>query len=382
MAHHETPHVEVLLSACRLALGISDGTALTLTSDEWDAAVTAALHHGLIWPLEKLSRQVDGLPNQVRARIRAGLQAQAAQNLQLVDALLEIVGVFRSRGITSAVLKGPAVAQITTGKIATREFTDLDILVHFEDVEIAIFALSSLGYRQMDEYQCAFRSIRRRKHITFVNDVDRVFVELHWALNPADSRFPLESTGIWTRLQTICIHRESLRTLGMEDTLLALCVHGSIHAWESLKWIFDIAQLMNDRAVAIDWNALFLRSQTAGCSRSLLVGIRLAAELFRVKEPDLLNGLKDACATEIVGRFRDSILGKRILSTVETTTFRIQVHDRLWDRMVLASVLLVRRLPPTIADPTAAGPLWVVIRPVRLLQSYGLGWLRGAIMAR
>ena len=79
MDQHCTADVEILLSACRLALGTLNATVPAPTPDAWDAAIPAAHHHGLIWPLENLSKQVDGLPDDIRHRIRAAAQAQASQ---------------------------------------------------------------------------------------------------------------------------------------------------------------------------------------------------------------------------------------------------------------------------------------------------------------
>ena len=384
MACHRTADVEIILSACRLALGNNETVVPTISTDQWNGVISAALDHGVIWPLEKLATRLDGLPGQLRSRIRAAAQAQTFQNLHFTDALIEILRVFRNRGIEAAVLKGPAVSLITAGKLASREFTDLDLLVRFEHLEIAKFALADLGYRQILEYKPVRRWTQRHKHITFIHDVEEVLVELHWVLNPPDLRFALEPTGIWNRMQTIRTHEESFWTLGLEDTLLYLCVHGARHGWESLKWVFDIAQLLQHRSMGVDWSALISRSQIAGCSRSLLIGIRLASDLFALREPDLPGRelTKDACARKVAERFRQSLLGNRPLSTLEIIGIQIQAHERLWDRVILACMLLIRRLRRTGADSTTWLPLWIITRPVRLFRSYGIGWLHSAILAR
>ena len=43
------------------------------------------------------------------------------------------------------------------------------------------------------------------------------------------------------------------RTLSPEDLLLALCVHGSVHMWSSLRWVADVARLL-ERSPQLDWN--------------------------------------------------------------------------------------------------------------------------------
>ena len=53
--------------------------------------------------------------------------------------------------------------------------------------------------------------------------------------------FLWRSTGIWERMETVLVFDEPIRTLNLEDTLIALCIHAAKHRWTSLKWTFDIA---------------------------------------------------------------------------------------------------------------------------------------------
>ena len=377
-------HVEMLVSACRLTLGTAVGPrGMPIDDGQWRGVLAAALDHGLIGPLERATKR-HAPPANILCSIQTAARVQTAQNLHFVAALIEIVRYFRSHGIEAVVLKGPAIAQITCGQLGIREFTDLDLLVRSDDLNRATFDLASLGYRRVCENVADSGGPHRQKDTPFVRDVDGVLVELHWNLNPRSARFPLEITGVWSRVQTVCIQNEEIHTLGLEDTLLALCIHGSIHGWASLKWVLDIARILQRKSDALDWDAALRRSTVAHCNRSLLAGIHLASFLFGVEAPEVVTAWirRDTSAIKLAERLSVSLLSDRPLTDIELIALRIQMHERLWDRIVLVAGVLCRRLRPTAADPISARPLRFVLRFTRLLRFYGLGWLRSAIVAR
>ncbi|MCA9471117.1 MAG: nucleotidyltransferase family protein [Nitrospira sp.] len=50
------------------------------------------------------------------------------------------------------------------------------------------------------------------------------------------------------------IYDTQVRSLRAEELLLILCVHGSKHVWEELKWVCDVTELI--RAQQIGWMRL------------------------------------------------------------------------------------------------------------------------------
>ena len=136
--------------------------------------------------------------------------------------------------------------------------------------------LEGLGYHPSRTID----NLHSEKDIQLFRELDDTLVELHWALNPPDSRFPLETTGIWERLETVQVFDEPVRTLNLEDTLIALCIHAAKHRWTSLKWTFDIAQIVTRKTDALDWDALLGRCAAVGCTRALLFSMQLASRLF------------------------------------------------------------------------------------------------------
>lgn len=376
--------IEKLLLVCRQDLGTSQlPDSIQIDESGWHGLVSAALDHGLIGAVHRTASKRASVPGDILASIRTHYLSQVAQNFQLTSALSEIVRTFATGGIEVAVLKGPAVALIVYGRVAQREFTDLDLLVHPEDFERAQSLLEGLGYRQLSRNT---PNLSSAKDIQFVRESDDTLVELHWALNPPDARFPLEASGIWERMETVRVFDQPIRTLSLEDTLIALCIHASKHRWTSLKWTFDIATIAARKSDLLDWDVLLQRCAAVGCTRTLLFGVQLASLLFALKTPGRLTGLADSAPlTRLVEVVKGSLIHSTRPSTSDLMACQIEIHDRFWDRLFVAVTQPVPELPrllPEAASPITSGPLRFITRPVRLLHRYGIEWLRTAIIGR
>jgi hypothetical protein len=358
-----------MLSTCGVGLGVAhifDGSSIP--QECWRAALNAALDHGLLGPFNTSIQRVIGIPPQILCASQSAFLAQAGRTLQLTGALVEILASFRSCGIETAVVKGVAIGLLAYTQITKREFTDLDLLIQREDIDQAGIVLSRLGYQQ---------GLHSEKDIHFTRDADDVLVELHWALNYPARRFPIEEQGIWTRLQTLPFGDHGIPTLSLEDTILALCIHGVVHGWTSLKWAYDISLLLKEKADILDWRTLLDRSERAGCRRTLLAGIQMSSILFHVQPPAHVQALisADSSITSVIEEMRTTVVEPRGLNQIDLIFWHVRLHDRMWDRLFVAYKYL-----PNL-HPITASPIRYLIRPIRLLQWYGWKRLCMAIMA-
>jgi hypothetical protein len=82
--------------------------------------------------------------------------------------------------------------------------------------------------------------------------------------------------------------------LAPEELLVVLCIHGSKHAWEDLKWACDVAELLRRRR-AIDWSRVLFLSHEWGCRRMLFMGLAMARTLFDTPLP---RPVQDAIAAD------------------------------------------------------------------------------------
>ena len=375
MPAYTAADLQILLSTCQLNVG-ADHFDRHLTIDDhcWRRVLDAAVDHGLTAQFYAGIQDGSGGPAQMLAEIHSAFLAQACRNLHLTGALFEILPRFRACGVEFAVMKGAAVALLAFKQVTTREFTDLDLLVRPQHIDEARIILHKLGYRQFPNPNGKPHS---EKDIVFIRESDQVMVELHWALNPTARRFPLEANGIWTRLQTVSFQNERIPTLGLEDTFLSLCIHGSVHGWTSLKWVYDVAQLITVKGADVDWTAVIRHSTATGCLRTVLVGVQLAVAFFNAPVPNQLTAhiAANLSIFEVVEAMRVAIVERRPLGRPALAFCHIRLHDHMWDRLLVA----YHYLPDM--EPITTGPSRYVIRPVQLLKWYGVRRLCRAIAA-
>lgn len=373
--------VRDLASFCSVSVGEPSVLQTARDVEIWRGIVEASVEHGLVGPLYLSTAECETIPSEILDTLRSAYIAQAARNFQITSALAEVLNAFRESRIDILVLKGPAVALLAFDRIAIREFTDLDLLIRPNDLLIARDILTSLGYSQ---YGDCLPTRLGEKDVLFTRETDDLLVELHWAVTPRSLHFPIDLSEIWNRRQLLQIQTTAIPTLGLEDTILTLCIHGSKHGWHCLKWVHDVASLITRKRDEIDWSLLLQRSKSAGCQRTLLVSLRLAVDLFNAIVPaELPIHLIDTALVRRLARMAsEPLLANSAMTQRDSSRFQIEGHDRVLDRFFVAVSMPVPELPrllPAAVSPITSGPLRFLTRPIRLVKIYGLSWFRSVV---
>lgn len=156
-----------------------------------------------------------------------------------------------------------------------------------------------------------------------------------------------------------------------------LCVHGAKDSWERISWVADIAEMVRAHP-AIDWEELAQRARSLRSERMLSLGFLLAADLLDAPFPAAVLGRarKDRAAAEMACRCKENLLDR----APDRRSACRRFHDRR--RMVPGalrgwSYALRLTLAPAEEDwaavrlPRALAPLYVALRPLRLVRKYG-----------
>jgi hypothetical protein len=88
-------------------------------------------------------------------------------------------------------------------------------------------------------------------------------VDLHWAIAERHFSFPLDTVGLWSRLDRISLGGSDVCTFSPEDLLLILCVQGFKDAWKRLKHICDVAEVIRVHQ-DIDWDRVVEQADASG----------------------------------------------------------------------------------------------------------------------
>jgi len=151
--------------------------------------------------------------------------------------------------------------------------------------------LLSEGYHQRDRSQDEPDSVHADEpYHVFVKKNSVLQVDLQWVMAHEQFAFCLDRPEIWGHRAHVSIDGQMVRGLAPEELLIVLCVHGSKHAWEQLKWIADVAELL--RSHSLSWKRVFSRASEWKCRRMLLLGLALANRLMEFPlPPDILNAI-------------------------------------------------------------------------------------------
>jgi len=375
---------ELLVSCARTRLDAEHAEGMTALLEhgiDQDRLIRMAGPHGLLpllyWHLGAIGPGV--VSSAMLSRLREHFEANARRNLFLTAELLKVLRLLEASEIPAVPFKGPLLAASTYGNLSLRQFADLDILVRKDDVPKAKELLISRGYRPPLALTGAQDAalLRSQSEYVFSSRDGKVVVELHWRFAPAYFSSPLDLDRLWDRLRWISLGGVQVRSLGPEDLLLVLCVHGSKHCWERLEWICGIAEVVRTQPT-LDWPRVIEEAAREGSVRMLFLGLLLADQLLGAPIPEevLRRARRDSGAQALAAEVRARLFRgtQRAPGMRETTWFHLRARERLADRI---RYCLRLALTPTVGDfelvslPATLYFLYYVLRPIRLARKYG-----------
>jgi len=348
---------------------------------DWAYLLSEAAENSITPLLEKHLSTVasDAVPHEYHVQLKAACRANTVRCLVLTAELNKILELFESNGIRSIPYKGPVIAQQAYGDITLREFEDLDIILRQCDVLMAHKIILGLGYQAKfpwilspgattslvpGEYN--YRAIERR-----------IMVELHTELTLR--HFPIVPSidDLSRDLVTVELSGRAMRTFCPEDALPILCIHGSKDFWERISWVADISELIQTYP-HLDWDAVRRRAESLKAQRMLHLGVSLASHLLNTPLPSevLQSANADDSAVAVAEEVEARLLSREFLSL--NAGGRLNFRRRLvpgaqagWRYAIRLAVVpaeedwMMIRLPPSLA------PLYIALRPLRLLRKYG-----------
>lgn len=192
-------------------------------------------------------------PEIVASKLRQEYAATGYRNLLLSEELCRIKHAYADEGIDFMVLKGLALAHSLYHDLAARPIRDLDLLVRPYDFDRAQAALSRVGYKP-DE--AGLRGgypgdvIVRAAHSR--QDKIPLVVEVHG--NVVEPPF-LNADQFWSQPAKLSLLDEEFSVLGLEETLVQLCLHHSVQHWcRPLLTALDIVLATSGEAGQPDWS--------------------------------------------------------------------------------------------------------------------------------
>lgn len=259
-------------------------------------------------------QQVDAtlLPPGLMAPLAAEARRNAIKAMQAQRTLLLFERWFGEARIPWLAFKGCTTGLRYYGDAGLRHVNDHDVWVPAEHLAGARAVLSAHGLRWDPAETCWDLAQRGPRHRRFLmrhqfeeshRSAEHGKVELHWQLTDNPHLFRLQPEDLLQGGDRLATGGGTLPVMNDVDLLLYLCEHGGRHCWYRLKWLADLPQLLHHRAW--DWPVVLQRAEAAGCTRSLLLGLALARDLFGWPVP-----------AELAQRLHPSLAQRMLCSTV------------------------------------------------------------------
>lgn len=281
------------------------------------------------------------MPAAIHDAFRRHIQANALLNTLLAKELVTVLDGLAAKGIRAIPFKGVTLAQTAYGDLSLRECADLDVIVDQASISQARQVLWSQGY-QLTSQDMEDGNESDEPYHFFQKKNGIVAVDLQWVMARRHFGFRLDRSGFWDRLKPIALPTKSVMGLSPEDLLLLLCVHGSKHAWEQLKWSCDVAELVRRRS-ALDWSRVLFQADEWGCRRMVLLGLAMAHSLFDTTLPRaVLHEIEDdADIPPLVRHMPKQLLRNADLGIDEhcADALHVTLKDSWWDRWKLGMAL-------------------------------------------
>jgi len=348
---------------------------------KWNAIFSVASENAIVPLLDRqLRATVPGLvPVSEMQRLNEANRANALRCLNLTAVLIEILRLLKAEGIAALPYKGPVLAVQAYGDAVLRQFEDVDILLRHRDMEKAHEIMRRLGFVPAipEDMRPDFNSPMVPGEYKYYGEARAAIVEFH--TERTYRHFPvapdldeLYRAGGWVSLSG-----HQVRTLSVEDTLVAICVHGSKDFWARLSWIADVSELIQSQP-GLDWQRVISRAVSLRAERMLHAGLMLAARTFDTPLPEAVAGRlgKDARARTIAGEMQTSLLHSD--SKLRGAIGRFELRRRLvpgmfagWHYALRLTMVPAEEDWRTMRLPARLGPFYFLLRPLRLARKYG-----------
>jgi hypothetical protein len=288
--------------------------------------------------------------------------------------------LFRSEGLQAIPYKGPVLAAQAYGDFALREFEDLDLILRQKDMPKANRLITSLGYRAKYPWTLSLDAAASLVpgEYCYRNERRGMIIDLHTERTLRHFPLPPDIDTLAERLVGVSLSGHVIETFGPEDGLPLLCIHGSKDFWERIGWIADVAEFVQAQP-RLDWDQVVRRAESLRALRMLHLGLALAIGFFDLPLPrEILRRVEaDEIAGILAGEIELRIFhdDANSLGAARRFWFRRRMLEGLFEGWRYSARLTVS---PAEEDwemvrlPRAFAPLYVALRPLRLLLKYGV----------
>jgi len=248
----------LLLAVCSVAGSEERREAIDLIekSFSWESLILLSDRHRML-PLLYKNIKDDVGSIAIPYILKEKYLIQTQQTLKLASEAVRISTILTNGGIPNVMLKGPFLGQQLYGDLALRPSRDIDVLVFPNSIDAFYRVFSQEGYRLISpDFELSPRQkayyYRHKNQVAFRHPESGIMVELHWRLFSQESLFPISIEQVFAEREELIVADKPISLLSKEHCFEFLCLHGAIHQWFRLRWLRDIAQIINSEGFDMD----------------------------------------------------------------------------------------------------------------------------------
>lgn len=388
-----SPCVEKQLLACCARTRLTPAAAqrvreIAAAPLDWEYLLAEAEANSITPLVERHLTAVaaDALPEAALQQLKKTARANTVRCLYLTADLLQILKLFRAQEIPALPYKGPVLAVQAYGDVALREFDDLDIILRQRDVPKAHEIILSLGYKAKFDWILSpgASAALVPGEYNYRDEPRRAMVELHTEITLRHFPAKPDLDYFIARRAPVLLSDHEVLTFTAEDLLPMLCIHGSKDFWERLSWIADLNELVQSHP-ALDWDRVLRFAQPLHAARMLNLGLALAVTVLGLSLPPEVSARvhSDHVAGQVAGEVRERLMARPFRTLDAAGRFRFRKRmlvEKLlgWRYAMRLAVVPSEDDWQMVRLPGALAPLYIALRPLRLLQKYGWAGKRTA----
>ena len=190
-----------------------------------------------------------------------------------------ILQLFNEENIDVIILKGMVLRELFPHP-DLRTMSDLDILVHEEDLGRIETVLTAKGFKKLQDPQ--------EKHDVYYKAGFKI--EVHWALTE-DGMFrggKSYEEGIWERVREVEVLGVKTLTLGYNDFIFHLIIHMASHtAYRGfgIRYLLDLVVMIEQQGAFIDWAEVIRLMDACQVRKYSAVLFKCCEDLFGLEVP-------------------------------------------------------------------------------------------------
>lgn len=272
------------------------------------------------------------IPEEQRQTLISRYSANLYRHKAFTNELKRILQIFNRKGVATLVLKGASLAENFYPLPELRPYSDIDLLVHKNDLKVVKEILIKSGYSPAEKANEEFNEKYWYSYQFFQND-KKVLLEIHWNIAQLQ-RYKINIESIWNGAISFKIDETESLMMSIEDLIIYQSLHLAYHYYSRLLWLIDIALIFLKKRDSVNWEKIIERCKTQRVCNPVYFTLLYLKNLLKVDIPkNVLKSLKPNFLTYIAIRsmFNTKTLPKRKI--VENKLLRFPFALLLIDRM-------------------------------------------------